>query len=159
MSLPTIVPLEMATFVFADDEPLAGQAGVVMAYAVRHADGVLLFDTGFGFGSAEVDARYRPRSRRVNEVLAEAGLAVADVTAVVNCHLHIDHAGQNSLFPGVPIYAQPAEWEVAHAGNHTILEWIDFTEATYELRAGDYGCCPAFVSSARLVTRPAISHS
>ena len=72
---------------------------------------MLLFDTGFGFGSPEVDARYRPRSRRLMTwCLAEGGLAVADVGAVVNCHLHIDHAGQNSLFPGVPIYAQQAEW-------------------------------------------------
>ncbi|HYI22120.1 MAG TPA: N-acyl homoserine lactonase family protein [Candidatus Limnocylindrales bacterium] len=142
MSLPGVVPLEMAEFVFADDEPLAGQQGVVMAYAVQHSGGVLLFDSGFGFGSPEVDDRYHPRSRRLPDVLAQAGLAVKDVTSVVNCHLHIDHAGQNSLFPGVPIYAQPAEWEVAHAGNHTILEWIDFPDATYELRAGDYELLP-----------------
>ena len=132
----------MAEFAFADDEPLAGQTGVVMAYAVRHSGGVLLFDTGFGFGSAEVDERYHPRSRRLPDVLEAAGLAVADVGAVVNCHLHIDHAGQNSFFPGVPIHAQQAEWDVAQAGNHTILEWVDFAGATYELHAGDYELLP-----------------
>ena len=67
---------------------------------------------------------------------------MADISAVVNCHLHIDHAGQNSLFPGVPIHAQPAEWDVAQAGNHTILEWVDFPGASYELRAGDYELLP-----------------
>jgi len=136
--MPEIVPLEMAEFTFADDEPLAGQTGVVMAYIVRHADGILLFDTGFGFGNAELDAYYRPRARRLADVLASAGIGVSDVGTVVNCHLHVDHAGQNSLFAGVPIHVQPAEWEIAHTTEHTILEWIDFTGARYEQIAGDH---------------------
>ena len=136
--LPEIVPLEMAEFTFADDEPLAGQTGVVMAYIVRHADGILLFDTGFGFGNAELDAYYRPRARQLGDVLASAGIGVSDVGTVVNCHLHVDHAGQNSLFAGVPIHVQPAEWEIAHTTEHTILEWIDFTGARYEQIAGDH---------------------
>ena len=128
----------MATFRFADDEPLAGQVGVVMAYVVRHREGVLLFDTGFGFGNAELDAYYRPRARRLTEVLAEKGIELGDIDALVNCHLHVDHAGQNALFPGVPIYVQPAEWEVALTTEHTILEWIDFPGARYEAIAGDH---------------------
>ncbi len=137
-TLPEITPLEMAEFTFADDEPDAGQIGVVMAYVVRHAGGVLLFDTGFGFGSRLVDDRYRPRARHLPDALAEAGLGLADIGAVVNCHLHIDHAGQNSLLAGVPIHVQPAEWHAAQAGSHTILEWVDFAGADYRLRAGDY---------------------
>ena len=136
--LPEVVPLEMATFRFADDEPLAGQIGVVMAYAVRHREGVLLFDAGFGFGNAELDAYYQQHACRLPEVLAEAGVALTDIDAVVNCHLHVDHAGQNALFPGIPIYVQPAEWEIAHTSEHTILEWIDFPGARYEQVAGDH---------------------
>jgi len=48
----------MGEFTFAQDEPYAGQTGVVVAYAVRHRDGVFLFDTGFGFGNA---GAVRPR--------------------------------------------------------------------------------------------------
>jgi N-acyl homoserine lactone hydrolase len=140
--MPNIAPLEMAEFRFADDEPLAGQTGVVMAYAVRHDDGILLFDTGFGFGSDEVEARYHPRARRLPDVLAEAGIAVADVTAVVNSHLHIDHAGQNDLFPNVPIHVQPDEWRTAHTTEYTILEWVDFPGARYEVVAGDHDLLP-----------------
>ena len=77
--LPQIIPLEMARFRFADDEPLAGQLGVVMAYVVRHGHGLLLFDTGFGFGNAELDAYYQPRARRLPDVLAEAGITLADI--------------------------------------------------------------------------------
>ncbi len=128
----------MAELRFADDEPLAGQLGVVMAHVVRHRTGLLLFDTGFGFGNAELDAYYQPRARRLPEVLAEAGIALDDINAVVNCHLHVDHAGQNSLLPGVPIFVQPGEWEIAHTTDHTILEWIDFPGATYEQVAGDH---------------------
>ena len=100
--------------------------------------GVLLFDTGFGFGNDELDAYYRIKARRVPDVLAEAGIAMDDITAVVNCHLHVDHAGQNSLFPGIPIYVQPAEWEIAHTTEHTILDWIDFPGADYRPIAGDH---------------------
>ena len=133
-----IVPLVLGEFRFAVDEPHAGEPGVVVAYAVRHGRGVLLFDTGFGFGNDELDAYYRITARRVPDVLAEAGIAMEDVTAVVNCHLHVDHAGQNALFPNIPIYVQAAEWEVAHTTEHTILEWIDFPGADYRLIAGDH---------------------
>jgi glyoxylase-like metal-dependent hydrolase (beta-lactamase superfamily II) len=140
--LAEIIPLEMAEFRFADDEPLAGQTGVVMAYLVRHRSGLLLFDTGFGFGNAELDAYYQPRARRLPDVLGEVGIALGDINAVVNCHLHVDHAGQNALFPSIPIFVQPAEWEIAHTTDHTILEWIDFEGARYEHIAGDHEPLP-----------------
>ena len=97
-----IVPLVLGEFRFAADEPHAGEHGVVVAYAVRHRRGVLLFDTGFGFGNAELDAYYQITARHVLDALAEAGIAMDDVTAVINCHLHVDHAGQNSFFTGIP---------------------------------------------------------
>ncbi len=141
-SRPQIVPLEVADFRFPEGDSLAGQLGVAMAYAVRHADGVLLFDTGIGSGNDELDATYHPRSRRLPKVLAAAGIEVADVGVVVNCHLHFDHAGQNAAFPGVPIYVQPAEWETAHSTDYTILDWIDFPGADYRQIAGDHELFP-----------------
>jgi N-acyl homoserine lactone hydrolase len=135
-TLPEIVALEMGTFRFPANDPLAGQQGVAMAYAVRHLGGVLLFDTGFGFGSPELDAHYRTEARRLPDVLAEAGIAIDEIGAVVNCHLHADHAGQNACFPGIPIYVQPVEWETAHSAEYTILDWIDFPDARYERIAG-----------------------
>lgn len=138
-----VLALPMGEFTFAGDEPHAGQTGVVVAYAVRHADGVFLFDTGFGFGNDELDAYYKVRARALPEVLADAGVDPAEITAVANCHLHADHAGQNAHFPGVPIYVQPAEWEVAHGPEeYTILDWIDFPGARYEQRAGEHEVAP-----------------
>ena len=134
---PVVIPLEMGEFDFPDPE-LAGRTGVVIAYAIRHPDGVVLFDTGFGFGNAELDAVYHPRPRRIDDVLADAGIDRETIDTVVNCHLHADHAGQNGAFPGIPIYVQPAEWEIAHTTEHTILDWIDFPGADYRLIAGDH---------------------
>ncbi|MFL5708793.1 MAG: N-acyl homoserine lactonase family protein [Chloroflexota bacterium] len=141
-STTEVVPLFLGEFRFAEDEPWAGEAGVVIGYAIRHRGGVLLFDTGFGFGNDDLDAYYRIEARRVPDALADAGLAVDDVTSVINCHLHVDHAGQNDLFPGIPIYVQPTEWEIAHTTEHTILEWIDFPGADYRLVAGDHEPVP-----------------
>jgi glyoxylase-like metal-dependent hydrolase (beta-lactamase superfamily II) len=131
-----IVPLELGTFAFPDDE-LAGHQGVVMGYLVRHRGGLLLFDTGFGFGNPELDERYHPKPVRIEDALGRVGVGVGEVDAVANCHLHADHAGQNSTFPGIPIYVQATEWEIAHTTDHTILEWIDFDGSRYEQLQGD----------------------
>ncbi len=138
---PDIVPLHYANFRFPDPA-LSHRRGVVMGYAIRHPRGIVLWDTGFGFGNDELDRRYRIEARRVEDVFAEANLRLDDVIAVGNCHLHVDHAGQNSAFPGVPIHVQPREWEIAHTTEHTILEWIDFPGARYERIAGDHDILP-----------------
>ena len=150
MSEIEVVPLELGTFQFADPE-LAGRQGVVVGYAVRHRDGVFLCDTGFGLGNAELDATYHPVPRPVREVLYDAGIDPQDVTAVANCHLHADHAGQNGALPGVPIHVQSAEWELAHTTDHTVLEWIDAPGAdAYLLVDGDHEITP----SIRIIATP-----
>ena len=148
-TLPSITPLLLSEFRFPDPE-LAERVGVVVGYAVRHQGGILLFDTGFGFGNAELEAAYHPVGRPIGEVLAAAGIEIGDITEVVNCHLHADHAGQNAAFPDTPIYVQPVEWELAHTTDHTILEWIDFPGARYEQIAGDHEVAPGI----RVVATP-----
>ena len=132
-----IIALELGTFAFPADE-LPGLRGVVMAYLVRHRGGLLLFDTGFGFGNAELEARYQPSPVRVADALRSVGVDPAEIDAIANCHLHADHAGQNSTFPGIPIYVQAAEWDIAHTTDHTILDWIDFDGSRYEQLDGDH---------------------
>ena len=138
-----ITALPAGEFVFAPEDPYPGQTGVVVAYAIRHPGGVFLFDTGFGLDNAELNAYYTVTGRPVDELLAEAGIDPEEVTALANCHLHADHAGQNARFPGVPIYVQPAEWREAHATpDYTILDWIDFSGADYRQVDGDHEVAP-----------------
>lgn len=142
MQQPHVIALPMGEFTFTEDDPWPGQTGVVVAYAVRHEAGVFLFDTGFGFGNAELDAHYQVRARALPEVLGQAGIDKGEITAIANCHLHADHSGQNLLFPGVPIYVQPAEWAVAHGPDYTIVEWVDFPGADIRQVEGDHEPAP-----------------
>ncbi len=139
--LPSITPLLLSEFRFPDPA-LADRVGVVVGYVVRHERGILLFDTGFGFGNAELEATYHPVARPIGEVLASVGIEMGEITEIVNCHLHADHAGQNAAFPGTPIFVQPVEWELAHTPDHTILEWVDFAGARYRQIAGDHQVAP-----------------
>jgi N-acyl homoserine lactone hydrolase len=116
--------------------PLEGQSTSVFAFSVAHPNGVIVFDTGFP-EHPELEI-YRPRVWP----LTEQGLDPADVIAVINCHLHFDHCGFNSLFPDVPIYAQRREYERRNEPDYTIPEFVDFPGARYELLDGEAEVLP-----------------
>lgn len=108
----------------------------VLAYLVRHDQGLILFDTGIGEGSPGADARYRPRRRALRDALSDAGVALGDVSLVVNCHLHFDHCGE-PLLSGTPILVQEGELACARQGGYTIDELVDFPGARYEELSGE----------------------
>jgi glyoxylase-like metal-dependent hydrolase (beta-lactamase superfamily II) len=140
-----IVALPTGEFTFPRGEEYGGQTGLVVAYAIRHAGGVFLFDTGFAMPGPELDPFYGHwdvRPKPLPDVLANAGLDLGEISAIANCHLHLDHSGQNDRFPGVPIYVQPAEWDAAHEPDYTHLDSIDFPGAHYEHQAGDHEIAP-----------------
>jgi len=117
----------------------------VVGYAVRHAGGVFLFDTGLAPPEPELDtfyAKYRVEVRPVLDALADAGIAHDEVTAIANCHLHVDHCGQNALFPNVPIYVQPAEWAAANEPDYTVSSALDFPGSHYVPVDGDHEPAP-----------------
>ncbi|GIH04120.1 hypothetical protein Rhe02_21870 [Rhizocola hellebori] len=116
------------------DEP---RVEPVLGYLIRRDEGVILFDTGMGEGSPEVDAHYRPRRRAIQAALADAGLSHAEVDLVVNCHLHFDHCGGNLHFPGTPILVQPKELELARGEHHTLPWLIDFAGVSYREVVGE----------------------
>jgi glyoxylase-like metal-dependent hydrolase (beta-lactamase superfamily II) len=113
-----------------------GELVQLCAYVIRHSRGVLLWDTGIGV-HPEVDEVFRPVRWPLGPQLETLGLAVADVAVVGNCHLHFDHAGGNSSFPGVPILAQRVEHEAALGPDFTIPGIAEFEGARYELLTGD----------------------
>jgi N-acyl homoserine lactone hydrolase len=131
-----IEALHLADFVHPGGSPLAGRTGVVVGYAVVHPDGVVLFDTGIGFGDPDVESAYRPTVRSVVAALRERSIEPDDVVAIATSHLHFDHCGQNQAFPGVPIHVQATEYAAAHQADYTIPGWVDFPGARYELHEG-----------------------
>jgi len=137
LSMHDVVPLRLASLTFPDWHPLGGQTGDVFAFAVRHASGLLLFETGIGRGNAFLDDLYEIRHESIEQALAAHGHALADVRAVVNSHLHFDHCGNNSCFPGVPIYAQADEYRATREPHYTVPEWVDFADAEYAMIDGD----------------------
>jgi N-acyl homoserine lactone hydrolase len=137
MTPDDVIPLHLADVTYPAVHPLAGQDGPVLAFAIRHPDGIVLVDTGIGEGNEWIEANYRPRGRDVRDALAAAELDPDNVRAIVNSHLHFDHCGQNRAVPGVPTYVQQAELDLALRQGHTIVEWVDFPQARYEAVAGD----------------------
>ncbi len=94
----------------------------VHAWVVHHPDGIVLVDTGIGFGNAFVDEHYRPRARALADALAAIALTPSDITAVVLSHLHFDHCGQVGTLDA-PVYVQRAELDAAAAPGYTVPEW------------------------------------
>ena len=102
---------------------------------VRRGDDVLLIETGMG---AKLTGALRERIfpgdyGHLLESLAALGVVPADVTAVVNTHLHADHCGWNTsrdaaglrpTFPNARYFVQAGEYESACHPNER-------TQATY----------------------------
>jgi N-acyl homoserine lactone hydrolase len=89
---------------------VAKQQWPVHGYVIRHEQlGVILVDTGCG-GPEEVLRYFGVVNRAVADALADHDLSPADVTMVINTHLHFDHCGQNAAFAHAPLMVQRAEY-------------------------------------------------
>ncbi|MEU9095417.1 N-acyl homoserine lactonase family protein [Streptomyces sp. NPDC048428] len=121
----------------SETDSLQPRVEPVLAYLVQHDQGLILFDTGIGDGDPGTEAHYRPRRRALQDALSASGVALDDISMVVNCHLHFDHCGGNPLLGGKPILVQDVELATARQGNYTFEELIDFPGATYEEVAGE----------------------
>ena len=136
-----IVPIELSTFLWPYG-PLTGERGIVVIYAVEADGRWVLFDTGIGETREEI-AEYETTTRPIVPALNEAGVPIDRIGAIVNCHLHFDHCGQNSTLQGIPIFAQQQEWDAAHEPEYTILDWVDYEGADYRLIAGGAHLLPS----------------
>jgi N-acyl homoserine lactone hydrolase len=91
----------------------------------------------FGLENAdEVLARMQPEDR-LERRLAEVGLGIADITHVVNTHLHPDHCGGNFLFPHAEIIVQQEHYQEALAHPEIADELFHRPELHYRLLDGD----------------------
>ena len=137
MKADDIIPLHVADVTYPELHPLAGQTGPVMAFVIRHPQGLVLVDTGIGEGNAWIDDNYKPRLRPIKDAIFGARLDADGVQLLINTHLHFDHAGQNEEFPEITTLIQDEEWEHAWDDGYTVREWIDFPDANYVRLSGD----------------------
>lgn len=86
------------------------EAGSDLAYFVwlaRRSDRLFVIDTGFEYAAAE--QRGRNLFQKPSERLTQLGIDAASVDEVVLTHLHYDHAGTLSDFPGARFHVQDTE--------------------------------------------------
>jgi len=139
----SVLRLDFGYFVRPAEETgsTAPRVEPVLGYVVQHPKGTVLLDSGMG-SHPDVDDHYRPRRIALPDALHAAGLAVEDLTAVVNCHLHFDHCGGNPSLSGLPIVVQEVELAAARLPDYTLPELVDAPGLTYEKAAGDVEIFP-----------------
>ncbi|MBA2632833.1 MAG: N-acyl homoserine lactonase family protein [Chloroflexi bacterium] len=116
---------------------------VVNAWLVRHPEAKLLVDTGIAEHIPAADVEELKFVRvPILDALAAAGAASDEIDAVVNCHLHADHAGGNVHFPRARILVQPRELAAAREPGYSVLEDLDLDRGRYEQREGEYDLLP-----------------
>jgi N-acyl homoserine lactone hydrolase len=69
-------------------------------------------------------------------------MSPADISLVINTHLHFDHCGQNAVFKHAPFYVQRAELDRARRESAELAGWFDFMGARFELLDGDTEILP-----------------
>ncbi len=103
---------------------------------IEHPDGLVLIDTGagnketekfYGIYGIENSPIGDTGATQLESALTQAGFAPADVTLVINSHLHFDHAGGNTRrgesgapelsFPNARYVIRKGEWDWAHHTN------------------------------------------
>jgi N-acyl homoserine lactone hydrolase len=113
----------------------------VHGFVITHPGGAILVDTGVG-GPEGVLSDWRVVNVSVADALAEHDLSPADISLVINTHLHFDHCGQNPVFRHAPFYVQRAELARARRESPELSGWFDFTGARFELLDGDTEIVP-----------------
>ena len=113
----------------------------VHGFVVTHPGGAVLVDTGVG-GPDKVLSDWRVVNRSAADALADLGMSPADVTLVINTHLHFDHCGQNAVFPHAACYVQRAELERAKREAPELCDWFGWMNARFELLDGDAEVLP-----------------
>jgi N-acyl homoserine lactone hydrolase len=121
----------------------------VHGFLVKHPSGAGIIDTGYG-NNTELIKDYRAVNAPVAAALRPHDVDPCDIRWIVNSHLHFDHCGQNAVFPHAPLYVQRAEYERREDPDYTVVEWLNYAGARWELLDGEREIVPGV----RTVTTP-----
>ena len=137
-----ITRLDLGSLTVPPNTPMGGQTLPVYAYLVSRPDGLVLFDTGLGSEHQAFDRSLKPLRRSLEDALAGSHVLPADIQYVVNCHLHYDHAGGNTLFTATPIFVQAREYEARSRLDYFIPERFDFPGVDLRIVQGETAILP-----------------
>jgi glyoxylase-like metal-dependent hydrolase (beta-lactamase superfamily II) len=90
----------------------------IRAWLIRHADGLILVDTGIGQATAP-GVEWFGATGELHTALSEAGSAASDIGTVVISHVHDDHVGGTVDTDGAPAFPN-ARYLIHHAD----IEWL-----------------------------------
>jgi N-acyl homoserine lactone hydrolase len=135
------MPLEIKRLQLATLQGIDGSRWPVHGFVVTHPGGAVLVDTGVGGPQAVLDD-WRVVNRSVADALAEEDMSPADISLVINTHLHFDHCGQNAVFGHAPFYVQRAELDRMRRQAGELHDWLGFRGARFELLDGDAEILP-----------------
>ncbi len=121
----------------------------VHGFLIKYPAGAGLVDTGYGTAS-ELIKDYRPVNASVADALRKHDVDPSDLRWVINTHLHFDHCGQNAVFPNTPVYVQRAEYERRNDPAYTVVDWLNYAGARWEVLDGEQEIVPGV----RVVTTP-----
>ena len=121
----------------------------VHGFLIKHPGGAGLVDTGYGT-PLELIKDYRPVNASVAQALRRHDVDPSDIRWITNSHRHFDHCGQNAVFPHAPVYVQRDEYERRSDPDYTVVEWLNYAGARWELLDGEQEIVPGV----RTVTTP-----
>jgi 4-pyridoxolactonase len=108
----------------------------VYSVLVEHDDGLILFDTGIDLDHMNrvlpFELPEQTPEQTIPAQLELCGYGLADVTTLVNSHLHIDHVGGNQLFKGTGVRNVIHERELAQARNHEPFEFFGYSDKSWD---------------------------
>ena len=95
----------------------------VHGFVVTFPGGAALVDTGVG-GPQGVQDDWRAVNVAAADALAGLDLSPADISLVINTHLHFDHCGQNAVFKHAAFHVQRAELARARREAPDLADWF-----------------------------------
>lgn len=126
----------------------------VWSFLLETSDGPILIDTGMPdsfvnqpdyYAGTRREGKLIPNMQPQHTMpatLKRLGYSIKDIQAVINSHLHLDHAGGNHHFRDIPIYVQRAEYnEAIHNEDYAPIECRE-PNLNYHLLDGDYEVAP-----------------
>lgn len=133
-----ITPLDLGSVHLPDWHPRAGDGTcLIQAFVIDHPDGLILVDSGVGFGNEVIDQLYRPATVSIIDALNESGFDERDVETIILTHLHFDHCGQHAALPSATVHVQATEVAAAKVELYTVGEWAHIAPERCRIVDGD----------------------